>query len=139
MPGDLMSDIKVDNLLLNDGTQRMDLAKAWVNFDGTAVTTDLTGVRDSFNVTSVIDNGTGDFTVTWDTDFANTDYCLACTSTATNLGSVTRGGLFVGPRDAADISVGSVDIFTVIGSTGSADGQAVDRDLVMIAAYGELV
>jgi len=39
--------------------------KAWVNFDGTAVTTDMTGVRDSYNVSSVVDNGTGLYTVNW--------------------------------------------------------------------------
>ena len=45
--------------------------KGWVNFNGVGAL----AVNDSFNVTSVTDNGAGDYTVNWDTDFANTDYC----------------------------------------------------------------
>jgi len=51
--------------------------KGWINFDGTAVTNPatMTGVRDSYNVSSVLDNGVGDYTIAWDTDFADTNYC----------------------------------------------------------------
>ena len=38
------------------------LAKAWVNFDGTA---SGAAARDSFNVYGMTDNGTGDNTVTY--------------------------------------------------------------------------
>jgi hypothetical protein len=34
-------------------------AKAWVNFNGTGTV----AIRASFNVTSITDNGTGDYTV----------------------------------------------------------------------------
>ena len=45
-------------------------AKAWVNcvHDGT--------VSDSFNVSSVTDNGSADLTVNFTTAFANDDYCM---------------------------------------------------------------
>ena len=41
------------------------VAKAWVNFDGAAVTNpaSATGIRASFNVSSILDNGLGDYTV----------------------------------------------------------------------------
>ena len=32
-------------------------------------------ISDSFNVDSITDDGTGTYTVTWDTDFADTNYC----------------------------------------------------------------
>lgn len=53
--------------------------KAWVKFDGTAVTgaNDLAGVDDSYNVSGVVDNGTGDYTIYWDTDFSDADYCVS--------------------------------------------------------------
>lgn len=44
-------------------------AKGWVKCDTAA------GVNASYNVTSVTDNGTGDVTVNWDTDFSTADYC----------------------------------------------------------------
>ena len=54
-------------------------AKGWVSFNGTTVTgdTDLVGVGASYNVTSLIDNGTGNYTINWDTDFSSGDYAVA--------------------------------------------------------------
>jgi hypothetical protein len=48
-------------------------ARAWVNFNGTGTL----AVNDSFNVTSVTDNSTGDYTVNFTTNFANANY-TAC-------------------------------------------------------------
>ena len=49
-------------------------SKAWANFKG-----NLTDIpfRDSFNVSSNTDNGTGDYTITFSNAMANTGYCLA--------------------------------------------------------------
>lgn len=56
-------------------------AKAWVNFDGSAsnspFTEDNGSIRNSFNVTSVIDNGTGDYTINFDTAFSSVNYVWA--------------------------------------------------------------
>jgi hypothetical protein len=46
------------------------IAKAWVTFDGTG-TPAITG---SFNVSSITDNGTGDYTVNFTTAMPNTNY-----------------------------------------------------------------
>jgi len=43
------------------------LAKVWVQFDGTA---SGAAARDSFNVSGMTDNGTGDHTVTFNNDMA---------------------------------------------------------------------
>ena len=50
-------------------------AKAWANLDGTAVTsaTYTTGVRGSFNLTSLVDNTTGDHTANLTSGFTSTD------------------------------------------------------------------
>ena len=54
-----------------DGTHTGDkIIKAWIQFNGTGVI----AIQDSFNVSGIVDNGVGDYTVTWDTDFANDDY-----------------------------------------------------------------
>jgi len=63
-------------------------AKVWVNFDGTAGSL---SPRDSHNVTSLTDNGTGDYTVTIASDMGNTDYCSVGSgqnTSATSLGTV---------------------------------------------------
>lgn len=51
------------------------IIKGWINFNGTGTI----AINDSYNVTSITDNGTGDYTVTWDTDFANANYAVVAT------------------------------------------------------------
>ena len=54
------------------------LAKSWVNLNGTATDagTDLDGVRDSFNVASLIDNSSGNYNVNLTNNTSNTSYCF---------------------------------------------------------------
>ena len=46
------------------------IAKAWVNFDGTGTV----AIRNSFNVSSITDNGTGDYTINFTTAMPNANY-----------------------------------------------------------------
>ena len=48
------------------------IAKAWVNFNGTGTI----AIRDSFNVSSITDNGTGDYTVNFTTAMPNANYAI---------------------------------------------------------------
>ena len=50
--------------------QASGLAKAWVNFNGTGTV----AIRASFNVSSITDNGTGDYTVNFTTALADANY-----------------------------------------------------------------
>jgi hypothetical protein len=49
------------------------IAKAWCNFNGTGTV----AIRDSFNVSSITDNGTGDYTVNFTTAMPNANYVVA--------------------------------------------------------------
>ena len=55
------------------GTEKGQLCKAWVNFNGTGTV----AIRDNFNVGSITDNGTGDYTVNFATNMSNDDYAVA--------------------------------------------------------------
>ena len=44
---------------------------AWVSFKGTSTVT----IEDDFNVSSITDNGTGDYTVVYTSGLPNDDYC----------------------------------------------------------------
>ena len=46
------------------------IAKAWVNFNGTGTV----AIRASYNVSSITDDGTGQYTINFTTAFANTNY-----------------------------------------------------------------
>ena len=63
------------------GTDYADVAKGWINFngDGTAA------INDQFNVSSITDNGTGDYTISWATSFSSTSYTVVGTAYDTTL------------------------------------------------------
>jgi len=52
------------------------LAKAWVRYDGTSVTAeaDLVGVGDSFNYSSVVDGGTGNYTFSFTNNMSSVNW-----------------------------------------------------------------
>ena len=54
----------------NVGTAPVYAARAWVNFNGTGTV----GIRGSGNVTSITDNGVGDYTVNFTTAMADRNY-----------------------------------------------------------------
>jgi hypothetical protein len=52
-------------------------AKAWVHFNGTG----NVGINANYNVSSITDNGTGDYTVNFTSAFVDTNYVVAGTAT----------------------------------------------------------
>lgn len=65
------------NLKFNSGYGSVATAygcRAWVNFDGTTNTGGFCTIRASGNVTSVADNGTGDYTVNFTNAMPDADY-----------------------------------------------------------------
>tara|TARA_Y100000401_G_scaffold32366_1_gene23780 strand:- start:1509 stop:1901 length:393 start_codon:yes stop_codon:yes gene_type:complete len=57
------------------GTEKGQLVKAWVNFDGTSAGTNKT-IRDSLNISTVAETGTGQYTVTFTNAMSDTNYCV---------------------------------------------------------------
>jgi len=58
------------------GTQIGTFCRAWVNFNGTTNTGGFCTIRASFNVTSVADNGTGDYTVNFTNALPDANYSV---------------------------------------------------------------
>lgn len=96
--------------------------KAWVNFNGTGTV----AIRASYNVTSITDNGTGDYTVNFTTAFQDANYSWATSAASANTGTGTtispwaqvpttttfRFATFNGGQSAyQDASYASVQIF----------------------------
>ena len=59
----------------SSGTEIGQLAKAWVNFDGGRGGS--VSIRDDYNVSSITDNNTGDYTVNFSSNMPNTNYCVS--------------------------------------------------------------
>ena len=54
-------------------------AKAWLSLNGTATfDSSDTEIRDSFNVDSTVDNGTGDYTLSFTSSMNNANYSAIC-------------------------------------------------------------
>jgi hypothetical protein len=58
----------VTGTMLNDAT--CGVCRAWVNFNGTGTV----AIRGSFNVSSITDNGAGDYTVNFTTSMSDANY-----------------------------------------------------------------
>ena len=59
------------------------LCKAWVNFNGTGTV----AIRASYNVSSITDNGTGDYTVNFTTALADANYSFVGTASQAGTGN----------------------------------------------------
>lgn len=136
-----MSTLKVDNLLNSAGNESPisvpGAAKAWVNFNGTTGTlnsSDVT-IRSSYNVSSVTDNGTGDYTVSFTNNMANGNYAVAGAArfgdyiNSTVMRVVSLAGL---GTLAQSMSTSSVRV-----STNYSNGGVEDVQVVCVVVFGD--
>lgn len=106
---------------LSDGTNStsatnpiLGSAKAWVNFNGTGTP----AVRASYNVSSITDNGTGDYTVNLTNALASVNGCVVLGQSYLN----TRGDTALNHNTIAGgymASTSTVNVQTVINSAGA--------------------
>lgn len=89
-----MSTLKVNAIQGTDGVERY-TARAWVNFNGTGTV----AIRASGNVSSITDNGVGDYTVNFTSAQADANYGYAL-----NQGGTTGIGAVVGHQTVAPTS-----------------------------------
>jgi hypothetical protein len=103
--------------------------RAWVNFNGTGTV----AIRASGNVSSITDNGTGDYTVNFSTAMPNVNYSVVCggkindTTTPDNIAGATNGST-INPNS---YGTGSVRMVTI----PSYNGSATDFTIVNIAVF----
>ena len=98
------------------------LAKSWINLDGTA---SGATARDSFNVASTTDNGTGQYTATFTNSMTNDDYAH----------NVTARGASIVFGSIRDGSYATSTMGMYIFNTG---GSLTDATYVIAALHGDL-
>jgi hypothetical protein len=123
-----MSVIRVDNFGPSAGGTTYSargIAKAWVNFDGTGTI----AARDSENVSSLTDNGTGDYTVSISNAFGAADYTFTfgCRS------DPVTGANFLGMPNANAPTTSSVRI-----TNFAFNGSVPDTPTANIVFHGDL-
>tara|TARA_R110000744_G_scaffold373219_1_gene485296 strand:+ start:362 stop:673 length:312 start_codon:yes stop_codon:yes gene_type:complete len=102
------------------------MAKAWVNFNGTGTV----AIRDSYNVSSITDNGTGNYKVTFSSSFSNTNYVLASSAMAGGVAATA-----VTADESGTRTVSATGNFYVLRLEGTF-GAKLDSDTIQITAFG---
>ena len=116
-------------------------AKAWIVFDGTSASIG-TG-EDSFNVSGVTDNGTGDYTIAFTTAMASANYCVMglIANTGDNFTSSVagairgQGGVQI-KGDTAPTTT-SFTVESLYGGASAVNGAKYDFSRVYIAVFGD--
>jgi hypothetical protein len=76
------------------------LCKAWVNFNGTGTV----AIRASYNVSSIIDNGTGNYTVNFTTAMADANFSAVATGTQDGFTVSTNSSVGLGGLSTTQVS-----------------------------------
>lgn len=108
-------------------------AKAWVNFDGTFGSSPFTiangGIRGSFNVSSIIDNGVGIYTINFTNPMEDADYSVAGICSANIMGIIWDGGVTY----TRTVSAYQFAVAYVVNFTGS--GQVFDASKIQVIIF----
>jgi len=114
-------EIKADGRGLSQFT-----AKAWVNFNGTGTPS----IRDSHNISSLTDNGTGIYTVNFTNNTANANYSVSALP-AWNTGSTSfTFSVFVDESTLPTTSAIKL-------GTKRSDGTSTDKPYVALQVFGD--
>ena len=129
-----MSEIRVTTISDAAGTGPVTLtkqsaAKAWLNFNGTGTI----AARDSFNVASLVDNGSGNYSVNFSNSFSNANY------------SVTQAGGYQAGSAAFSIvtynhnsgALPTTSQYSLLTDSGLSWGPS-DLDYVLTNTHGDL-
>lgn len=100
-------------------------AKFWINFDGTGTP----AARTSYNVTSITDNGVGDWTLNFTNSFSSANYVVVSGSSLDN--AVTPGASYRG-LSIRSLATGSVRLISTDGAGGA------DLANCFAVGYGDL-
>ena len=104
------------------GAAPLYMCRAWVNFNGTGTV----AIRASGNVTSITDNGTGDYTVNFTTAMSDANY-------SSQVWAAQTGSLTVFGAALSSIAVPTTSALRFI--TRSPTPTTVDLDFVQVAVF----
>lgn len=109
-----------------NGTEIGRLCRAWVNFNGTGTV----AINAQFNVSSITDNGTGDYTVNFTNAMPDANYAVA--GTAQNNTTSGTGGADLNVKRSTDgFAAGSTRLITY----GSSTETSLDCVVVSVAIF----
>jgi hypothetical protein len=114
----------------SSGTEIGQLAKSWVNFDGTGTVS----IKDSFNVSSITDNGSGDYTITFTNATANANYAII--GIIRGQSSNARGASGVHVHTSTDPTTTAFRVQTLFNASPNSNGGLDDFSRVYFVVFG---
>jgi hypothetical protein len=128
-----VSTLRVDSIQNRTGGDLITakgMARAWVNFNGTGTVS----IRSAHNVSSITDNGTGNYTINFASAMADTNYATILTTSR----FTSAGGSMIGIHQASTYSDDPTGVTTLTGSVrvnvGSGSG-GVDQAVITAAIF----
>ena len=112
-------------------------AKAWVNFNGTGTV----AIRAQYNVSSITDNGTGDYTVNFTTALTDGNYSLMGTVSNTvndwvgTYAGSTRGVCGIQQSGLTQPTTSACRIESGLGATAANNGAYEDFSAIYVAIF----
>jgi hypothetical protein len=104
------------------GAAPLFMARAWVNFNGTGTV----AIRASGNVSSITDNGTGDYTVNFTTAMPDANYSAVCSGHSADFGRQSNAFARQGGYTTTSV---------VIWVGNTINGSAEDLDTVNVSIF----
>ena len=102
------------------GTEKGQFVRTWVNFTGSGTV----AINDDFNISSLVDNGLGHYTLNFIVAFSNTNYCY------TDSGNNTSGG-------ARTVTTVTQNTTSFTFKTRGTNVAAFDPSTVCLAFFGD--
>ena len=110
------------------------LAKSWINFNGTGTI----AARDSFNVTSITDDATGNYRVTIANDMASVGYSISGTSMHEEDGTADARSTLLTNRSGAIRTATIFAVHSVLGSSQDVADAFFDANNISTQVSGDL-
>ena len=126
---DLTGDIaaaRITTALNATGSAPIYACRAWVNFSDTGTV----AINSSGNVSSITDNGTGDYTVNFTVAMPDANYAVSGTNAFSGVGSSVYA---IKPRSSGDFATSSIRILSVYASSGTTD--VWDANSITVAVF----
>lgn len=114
---------QTNGMTMTGGNPRYYAARAWVNFNGTGTV----AIRAAVNVSSITDNGTGNYKVNFTTAMPDANYATVCTGER-NDGGGTNGVLHI--LDGGVYSTSAVELLNQ-----ASDGANIDTDIGCVVIF----
>jgi hypothetical protein len=102
------------------------IPKGWINFKGTGTI----AINDTYNVSSIVDEGVGEYTINFDRDFANANY--APVGVAKRLAADGSNIVQMAIEKSSGLSVGSMRVIF-----HDQNNSAIDVEIASIIAIGD--